>query len=294
MRKNRKFVIGLTLLFSIVLILACGPSEDVPDEASSAIQSVADNTGSIVFDDVQSDSLSASRSLISNSGPGSSTQSVGIWVTGEGTVSVEPDLVKLNLGVENTADTVEEARLVTALAMTNIFNVLLEMNVSEEDIQTRNFRIYPQYTYQEVYKNDKRYSENVLTSYRVNNSLTVELRDLDNVGVVLDKIVEVAGDSIRIDQVLFTITDASSSRVIARERAVLDALAKAEQFAELTGVTRGDLLYIKENDTGSSGVYNYGVRMATEDFGGFSEIPVSAGDLDIEVIVTTVFAIRGQ
>ena len=291
MGENTRFALGFILCLSILVLVACRPGDNtaVPIEESSGSQSSEALAGSTGMDQTQSESALSSRSVVLNDGLGSSTQSVGIWVTGSGMVSINPDLVKLNLGVETVSDTVEESRSENALAMSKVFEVLEDMNVPKEDIQTRNFKIYPQYTYQEVCKKKVCSNERILTGYRVYNSLVVELRDLENVGGVLDNVMGAAGDSIRIDQVLFTIADDSSSRIHAREKAVLDALAKADQFAEITGVARGNLLYIKENVSGTPGIYDYGSRM---EISGLAETPLSAGDLDIEVQVTAVFAIE--
>ena len=66
--------------------------------------------GSDVVGQTQPDVMAADA--LQATGPGS-----GIWVTGQASVTVEPDLVLLTVGVETTGETVAEARAEAAGAM---------------------------------------------------------------------------------------------------------------------------------------------------------------------------------
>ena len=221
---------------------------------------------------------------------GSSGQS-GIWVTGQGKVTLEPDLAILRLGVEARAKTVEEARAEAAVAMAGIRDALKSQGIADRDIQTRFFNIYPEYTYQEMYEDGRCYNKQVLTGYRVSNSVTVKVRDMDILGVTIDEVVAAGGDATRIDGIQFTIEDASVAQTQAREKAISDALVKAEQFASLTGVGRGSLLFITEVGGGAPAVYDYGVR--AESFDAVSApTSISTGELEVQVSVQAVFAIE--
>ena len=70
-----------------------------------------------------------------------------IHVTGSGSVTGEPDIAALDLGVSVERETVAEAREEAASAMTALINSLQANNVAEKDIKTENFSIYPQYDY---------------------------------------------------------------------------------------------------------------------------------------------------
>jgi uncharacterized protein YggE len=220
----------------------------------------------------------------------SGSQQAGIWVTGLGKVTLDPDLALLSLGVEVRADTVEAARAEAAAAMTGIIEALKARGIADEDIQTRFFNISPEYTYQEVYEDGRRYNKQVLTGYRVSNNVTAKIRDLDIVGATIDEVVQGGGDATRINSIRFTVEDASAASVQARERAVLDALAKADQFATLTGVARGSLLFITESG-GSIPVARNFDGMEAAAFADSVVTPISAGELELQVSVQLVFAI---
>ena len=59
----------------------------------------------------------------------------GIWVTGQGTMSVEPDLGLINIGVETEAQTVAEARDQAAVAMDAIIAAVKAQGLTDADIQ---------------------------------------------------------------------------------------------------------------------------------------------------------------
>lgn len=178
--------------------------------------------------------------------------SAGIWVSGQGTISVAPDLALLDFGVETRAPNVSEANSQASIAMDAVIEALKARGVKDEDIQTSRFSIYPRYDYIEEEKDGVRSSREVLVGYRVRNSGTVKLRDLDSVGEVIDEVVTAGGDNVRISDISFTLEDPKPKMAELREMAVADAKAKAEHLAELSEVSVGRLIYISEGAAGPS------------------------------------------
>ena len=73
----------------------------------------------------------------------SSQQATGVWVSGEGRVSVVPDVAILSLGVEFQAPTVAEAQGEAAQAMEAVLDELKAHGVSGKDIKTQQYTISP-------------------------------------------------------------------------------------------------------------------------------------------------------
>ncbi len=212
-----------------------------------------------------------------------SSDSGGIWVTGRASVSVEPDLVLLNVGVESMADTVAAARTAAAESMDDIIEAVKEHEIEDADIQTRSFNIWPQYDYGD----DGR----TLTGYTVNNTATIKIRDIDDVGTIIDDVAEAGGDATRIDGIRFTVEDTSPFMSQLREAAVQDAVAKAEHFASLMSVAVGDVLYISEPGTPSARTFNesaaFGIQAASA-----RATSISSGELELSLSVQAGFQIR--
>ena len=215
----------------------------------------------------------------------------GIWVTGEGTIALEPDLALLNLGVEATAGTVAEARGEAASAMDAIVAALKAQGVEDRDIQTRFFNISPRYEYQGVLEEGFRRGKQVLVGYVVNNSASVKIRDLDSVGRVIDEVADAGGDVTRINGISFTVDDTKPFMVTLREQAVDDALARAQQFADLTGVTLGELLFITEATGGAPVISDFAEEAFAVRALAAPTTQISGGELELRVSVRAVFGI---
>ncbi|MFH1559991.1 MAG: SIMPL domain-containing protein [Chloroflexota bacterium] len=292
MKRAKWLLAGLTLTVVLLLGAACdtGAAATTPQEGNST--GGTNNIGNLV--NLTSAELAAyAGSLTSALGQMGDYQQAGIWVTGLGRVTLEPDLALLSLGVEARADTVEVARAEAAEAMTGIINALKARGIADKDIQTRYFNISPEYTYQEVYENGGRYGKQVLTGYRVSNTVTARVRDLDIVGATIDDVVLAGGDATRINSIQFTVEDSSVAQTQTRENAVLDALAKADQFATLTGVSRGALLFITESGGGIPVVRDF-AKMEAVPSSDSAVTPISAGEMEIQVSIQAVFAIGSQ
>ncbi len=216
----------------------------------------------------------------------------GIWVTGQGTITLEPDLVLLNIGVETMADTVAIARGDAAEAMAAIVNAVKARGLEDTDIQTVSFNIWPRYEYPEVLVDGSRTRKQTLVGYTVSNTASIKVRDIDAVGEIIDDVTAAGGDSTRINGINFTIEDTSGYMEQLREDAVNDAIAMAEQFADLTGVIVGGLVFISETGGGSLAVQNFG---ADDSFmiarAESVSTSISGGELELKLGVQAVFGI---
>jgi uncharacterized protein YggE len=176
-------------------------------------------------------------SLAPQYGPGGQG---GIWVTGQGKVTATPDLAILNVGVEVSTSTVVEANSQAAQAMSDMMQVLTDRNIETGDIQTRSFNIRSDYRWNDVKREEE------LAGYVVSNQLVVKIRDIDSVGSLIDALVAAGGDYVRVRGVDFAIEDTKALEVQARELAVEDLMAKAQQIADLAGVRLGRPVFLSE------------------------------------------------
>ena len=216
----------------------------------------------------------------------------GIRVSGTGTVSVEPDVAILQVGVEVFAGKVSIARSEASKAMDSVVTVLKKEGVEEKDIQTTKFNIYPRYDYEEVTVNGKRIGTQVLTGYTVNNTVKAKIYEIDKVGDIIDKSADAGGDYVRINGVDFTVDDPSPYQTEIRKMAVENAVEKAQDYALLTDVELGPVIELNEMNSGSlHSPYeaDYGMRMMAA---AAPTTSISAGQLEISLTVDTLFAIK--
>ena len=165
-----------------------------------------------------------------------STQSV--TVVGEGVVNIEPDVATARIGVVVLRKTVREASSEANGIMQAVKAALLAQNIEEKDIQTRHFDISAErYGPEGLLPEDQ-------VQYRVRNTAYVTIRNLDNIGGVLDAAIEAGANDI--GSVRFSLENPAAVESEARAMAVADARAKAEELAALIGVSVGEVTEISE------------------------------------------------
>jgi len=217
---------------------------------------------------------------VNNIAEGVGTQQDGIWVTGTGEMSVTPDVTILSLGIEARTTTVAEAQAQAAVAMDAVMNVLNDYSVAAEDIKTQYYSIQPMRRWDD--------GKEILLGYQVTNTVGVKIRTMEDTGSIIDAVTAAGGDYTRIGSISFTVDDPSAYEVAVREKAMADAKAKAEQLAELAGVTLGKPTYIAES---SSYVPVYYDLMRAAEAASVPETLISPGETEISLSVQVVYSI---
>jgi len=261
-----------------------------------AVAAVVATFGAVSLDRSEASSADMSQKAVEQGIPvtyGSSNS--GIWVSGQGTISVEPDLALLDIGVETRAANVSDANNQASMAMDAVIKALKARGVKDEDIQTNRFSIYPRYDYVEEEVDGIRSGREVLVGYRVRNNATVKLRDLDAVGAVIGDVVTAGGDNVRISDISFTLEDPKPKMAELREMAVADAKAKAEHLAELSEVSVGRLIYISEGAAAPSvrdfARESLGLGYAFPASAALTAPSISGGEVTLSLSVQAGFAI---
>lgn len=206
-----------------------------------------------------------------------------ISVSGMGEASAAPDQARISLGVTTEARNARDALRANSQAMQAIFDQMEELGIPEENIQTSNLSINPQYPpYNQNNPQPRR-----ITGYQVSNTVSVLFEDLDAFGAGLDAIVSSGANELH--GISFSISETDEMMTAARTSAVEDARARAETLAAAAGVTLGDVLSISEGGGYSpQPVY---ARMAMNESASF-DVPVAAGEQTLSVSVNMVFEIQ--
>jgi uncharacterized protein YggE len=210
-------------------------------------------------------------------------QQTGIWVSGEGEVTVTPDIATLYLGIEAKADSVAEAQAQAKEAMDAVMTALEDNGVDEDDIQTQYFSIDQDTRW------DSDDDEYIIIGYEVTNTVEVKIRDIDNVGTIIDAVAEAGGDLTRINYITFSVDDPSEYYEEVRAEAMADAKAKAEQLASLAGIELGAPTYIYEGSVYSPVDYRGLDVMAPV---AIESTSISPGELEVTLSVQVAYAIE--
>jgi len=182
-----------------------------------------------------------------------SNQQNGIWVTGEGKVTVKPDIANISLGVSSQEATVADAMAKTKDAMSKVMAALKADKVADKDIQTQQYSINPTYSY------NQQNGTQSISGYQVTNIIEVKLHDISTVAAVISDVTNAGGDLTQINNVYFSVEDPTQYYKDVRQNAIADANHKAQNLASLYGVTLGKPTLLSENNSNSP-AYDYSTR----------------------------------
>jgi uncharacterized protein YggE len=207
--------------------------------------------------------------------------SAGIAVSGTGKIVGAPDTLTMSFGVSVLEDSVTLAVSRAAESADAVIASLTAAGVAEEDIQTTNYSIFPQYDY--------RNEAQSLIGYQVNNTVTAKVRDVDAAGGVIDDVVSAGGNTVTVSGVSFSIEDNEQLVEAARAAAWDDARSKAEQLAGLAGVTLGAPTSIVE--TSSAPPIPVQFDEAALSVAADTGTPIAPGTQQVAVTLTVVYSL---
>ena len=179
-----------------------------------------------------------------------------------------------------------------ASAMDSVMETLRSNGVADRDLQTHSYNVRPQYEWIEVTEKGRRVNKQNLIGYTVVNSLKAQARDLDAVGVLIDRVVAAGGDATRFHGLQFIVEDTSGVMEQLREDAVLDAMQKAQHIADTAGVALGSLGYITDQPVRTYSTWDAPVaRSEGMALSSAAATPISSGELEVSLTVHAAFAI---
>lgn len=209
-----------------------------------------------------------------------------ISVTGEGRVTAAPDMGLIVLGVRRQAATAAGAMDAANRAAAAILAEVTARGVEERDVQTVRIGLNPVWQH----RNNQ---PPQLTGYEAMNDLAIRVRDLDDMGGLLDAVVSEGANMVQ--NISFTIDDRSALETEARLAAIADAREKAETLADGAGVTLWRLRAVSESGGGAPPPMPIDGRMSmameeSADMG----VPIAAGEMEIVVRIHAVWDIAEE
>jgi len=230
-----------------------------------------------------------------NSTIGSNDFSNTISVSGEGKVSVIPDIATFSFGVSEEREDTKSAQNSVSEKISKILDLLHELDIKERDIKTQSYNIFPRYEYYTkqricpVGSYCPPTSERTLVGYVVSQTISIKLRDLDQVGEVLNflgssGVSNVSGPS-------FDVEDREELVREARKIAILDAKKKAKELSKDLGVRLVKIVSFSEGRNFGVVRFESALNSASQIKDSFEpEIPV--GESEIKSNVEIIYEIR--
>lgn len=205
-----------------------------------------------------------------------------ITLDAQGKATVTPDVAMTTIGMVAQAASVAEAQEQNTAVMNTLIERLKGLGISDADIQTSNYAIYPTYNYTEV---DGRVQE----GYEVSQSVTVKIRDLDRANEVLALAGEVGANTV--SGLRFTIDDTEVYKAAARKDALEQIDAKVQELERMLGVDVVSVVTYSEYQGGGYGPVMYERAYATDESGAATPT-IEEGTEEVLLNVAITFEIR--
>jgi uncharacterized protein YggE len=203
-----------------------------------------------------------------------------ITVSATGIAEAEPDQARITSGVSTEAPSAREALNGNSDAMNKVIAALKAKGIDAKDIQTASFNVEPVMDYSKDGEPPK------LKGYRVSNQVVVFVRDLDNLGAVLDDLVSAGANQVQ--GLSFEVSKAETLKDEARKDAVANALRRAKLLAAASGAEVGQILQISEDTTPDAPVMYAAPRFAKAQ----ASVPIERGTSKLEARVTTTWQLK--
>lgn len=187
-----------------------------------------------------------------------------ITVSGEGEVFAVPDIATISFTIREEGEDPARAQELASEKINAALDYLEDQGLEEKDIKTTNYNAYPRYEYREIVCEAglcPSGGERVLVGYEINQTISVKVRDTDEVGGILAGLTErgvgnISGPSFEID-------DTETLERDARKRAIDEAEEQARELARDLGVRL--VRVISFNESGGNRAFFFDA--AVESFG---------------------------
>jgi uncharacterized protein YggE len=202
-----------------------------------------------------------------------------ISVTGSGTASMQADKASIVLGAQTEDKSASEAVSLNAEIMNKVIAAIKALGISEEDIKTVSYSVYPVYSQADY---------NLIIGYRVVNMISVETTDMSLVGEVIDAAADAGANQIQ--GISFGLSEEKQSEL--KKQAYLAALAEAEEKAKLIAeklkLSITGVLYVSESSYQPYQPY-WDIKYVTPGEAR-APTPILEGKLSVSVTVSVIYS----
>ena len=199
-----------------------------------------------------------------------------ITAVGDATVSVPPDLARVDVGVVTQAATAQDATTTNATRAAAVISALQGLVSSNASIKTTSYSLSP------VYNNPPAGQSPVIIGYTVANIVEVTLFDLTQIGKVIDTAIQSGAN--RVQGIAFDLQDRNPVVAQALKTAASTARVQADAIAAGLRVQTGAVLHASE-----------GVNVVSPQLGALAaaapSTPVETGLVVVRASVTLEVAI---
>lgn len=209
------------------------------------------------------------------------TKSDTFNVSGEGKVSIAPDIASVNVGVRSQGATVKVAQDQMNISINKVVEAIKALGVDAKDVKTANYNVNPDYDFTSGTQRIK--------GYTASTTIVVKVRDTSKVNSVIDT--STANGANEVMGISFEVEDRTKAENEAREKAVEDAKKKAADASRIAGFRLGRMVNYSENFGGINPPIAFRTMNAAEKLD-TTATSVEPGSSEVIVNVTLSYEIQ--
>jgi uncharacterized protein YggE len=215
-----------------------------------------------------------------------------LTVSAEGKLDVPPDKAVLSFAVETVGEKLSEVQQENQERLAKVLEECRALNIPSQFIQTTSLNVIPEYPPPPRRPSDGSLEKSIprIIGYRVVHQVNVEVRNLEVVGKVVDRVLKVGAN--RFSGISWGLQNEQPTKLEVLKQASLKAQAKAETLAEALNLKLVRMINVLEGEVSPApreGRYRVASMAMAMDGGG--EASVSAGEISIHGTVTLVYEI---
>ncbi len=202
-----------------------------------------------------------------------------ITVSGEGKIKVTPDYATITIGVENTGNDAADVKKKNDATVDAVIKYIKGFKIPAADYQTKQVYLHKSYDY-----NKKKHN------FVANQQISITLRDLSKYDTLMMGLVDTGINNI--NGVEFKSTKLAQYESDARKAAVVEAKAKANDYATALGQKMGKAILVTDNSQTNYPMPRMYAMKAEMADAGMSQETLAIGEIEITSNVTVSFILE--
>ncbi len=198
-----------------------------------------------------------------------------ITVTGEATISAEPNQAQIDIGVVTQARSAPEASKENAERLNRVLTEVKKILGKGDEVKTSGYALTPNYRYPQGGKPE-------IVGYNASNTIRIKTTSLDLVGRLIDSAMQAGANNI--NRLVFTLKDEQAAQLEALGAASAKAKAKAEAVAASLGRKIVKIASVTEGERAIQPIYRQPMLARAE--AAPAQTPVEPGTVEVRSTVS--------
>jgi uncharacterized protein YggE len=198
-----------------------------------------------------------------------------ITVTGEATISAEPNQAQIDIGVVTQARTAPEASKENAERLTRVLAEVKKLLGKADEVKTSGYALTPTYRYPQGGKPE-------IVGYNASNTVRIKTTNLEIVGRLIDSAMQAGANNV--NRLMFTLKDEQGAQLEALRAASAKAKTKAEAIAASLGLKIVKVASVTEGERAIQPIFRQALAARAE--AAPTPTPVEPGTVEIRSTVS--------